>query len=576
MEFQVHVWLLEKLIKLCKDETAKEYLSNAVRYESSTKKVKINSLELTSADLRNLAELAQKHYDKNVPDKNDKAIHNKFYPFVNLSRKVLSALELENAEGGDLRVKSLDQIPLAMKTFLKQHPHKIIFKKNSDGWMLPYVISDVNYDKPRQGFAKTTITAKAFYRGSSISTSHTWDSARKTCSQLLKEAGWVLATDELIESYSKRIERYRKLQPLIGQQVNLTNIAKSDSRWVPMTVDGRPTKAVIDDTSDDREDDKIGSVSKQKIHFQFWRDVDVIPLEIFADVVEIDGSEPQDEDDTRQYTALPIHPYIKCFDLNKHRYVSSHIANIVDYEWDHNLADKLILDEETKSLIEILVDSTKSRSEDIISGKMSGTIVLATGSPGVGKTLTAEVFSEKIEKSLYVVQCSQLGIDIDSIEKKLASTLDRASRWGSILLIDEADVYIRDRGEDIVHNAIVGVFLRLIEYYNGVLFMTSNRGDIIDDAIISRATAWIQYKLPNEELLSKIWQVLAKQFEVDISDKQIKQLVKEIPSISGRTVRNLLKLVKALDYEELDGVKQQEANFHRLMKASKFQKLDQI
>jgi AAA+ superfamily predicted ATPase len=185
--------------------------------------------------------------------------------------------------------------------------------------------------------------------------------------------------------------------------------------------------------------------------------------------------------------------------------------------------------------------------------------------------LTAEVFSEKIEKSLYVVQCSQLGIEVNSIEEKLQATLKRAERWGSILLIDEADVYIRDRGNDIVHNAIVGVFLRLIEYYNGILFLTSNRGDIIDDAIISRATAWIRYSIPDDKLLRQIWQVLSAQFKVDLNDVDILNLVSELPNISGRTVKNLLKLVKALEA----GDTRNETSVEKILRASKFQKLDQ-
>lgn len=572
MEFEVKVWLLLKLLGLAKDEEVKEYLEDMTRYESREKKVKISSLKLRAGDLKNLADLSEAHYTENVPDKNDKSTHNKFYPFIHLARKVRTAMELEMKDG-DIHVKSLDMIPLAMKNFFKQYPHKIVFKKNRDGWMLPYIIKTVDYNKPRQGNATASITAVALYRGSVATSGHTWESARKTCEDLLKEAGFVLPTEELFNGYALRIERYKSLQPLIGQQVNLKDMAKSESRWVPMTVDGHFTKGVIDDTSDNREDDSVDDDTRQYVHLPFWRDQDVQPMDIFADVVqkEIDD----EDDDPRQYTAYPIHPYLKCFDLAKHRWVTIHVANVEDYKWDHDLADKLILDEETKSLIEILVDSTKTRSEDIISGKMSGTIVLATGAPGVGKTLTAEVFSEKIEKSLYVVQCSQLGINIDAIEQKLSQTLDRASRWGSILLIDEADVYIRDRGEDIVHNAIVGVFLRLIEYYNGVLFMTSNRGDIIDDAIISRATAWIQYHVPEPELLTKIWAVLAAQFEVSISDREIKKLVENVPNISGRTVRNLLKLVKALDYKKLEGIQEQEANYDRLIKASKFQKLEQ-
>ena len=73
-------------------------------------------------------------------------------------------------------------------------------------------------------------------------------------------------------------------------------------------------------------------------------------------------------------------------------------------------------------------------------------------------------FREASKKALYVVQCSQLGISAEQLEEKLSGVLERASRWGIILLIDEADVYIHERGNDLEQNAIVGVFLRLLEY----------------------------------------------------------------------------------------------------------------
>src|SRR6185295_19284784 len=104
----------------------------------------------------------------------------------------------------------------------------------------------------------------------------------------------------------------------------------------------------------------------------------------------------------------------------------------------------------------------------IVAGKTGGTIVFCTGEPGTGKTLTGEVFSEVIKRPLYVVQCSQLGTDEEELEKQLKKVLRRAQRWGAILLIDEADVYVRERGDDIQQNAIVGVFLRVLEYYRGI------------------------------------------------------------------------------------------------------------
>ncbi len=144
------------------------------------------------------------------------------------------------------------------------------------------------------------------------------------------------------------------------------------------------------------------------------------------------------------------------------------------------------------------------------------------------------------------MQCSQLGTDEEQIEKQLRLVLSRASRWGAILLIDEADVYVHERGSDIQQNAIVCVFLRVLERYRGVLFLTSNRVTIIDDAIMSRATAWIRYDYPTKEALADLWKVLSKQYQMELSPKAIEALIEKFPRVSGRNIKNLLKLSRML------------------------------
>ena len=158
-----------------------------------------------------------------------------------------------------------------------------------------------------------------------------------------------------------------------------------------------------------------------------------------------------------------------------------------------------------------------------------------------------------MKRPLYVVQCSQLGTDESSLEKHLTLVLARSTRWKAILLIDEADVYVHERGADIQQNAIVGVFLRVLEYYNGILFMTSNRATVIDDAIMSRATAWIQYDVPRGDEQIRIWRILSEQFGIMIPKETLTELAREgirkrgqAVDLTGRNIKNLLKLAKRL------------------------------
>ena len=55
------------------------------------------------------------------------------------------------------------------------------------------------------------------------------------------------------------------------------------------------------------------------------------------------------------------------------------------------------------------------------------------------------------------------------------------------------------------HNRLVTVFLRKLEYYQGILFLTSNRGIQFDDAILSRIHLIIKYEGLSREFRRGLW-----------------------------------------------------------------------
>lgn len=359
------------------------------------------------------------------------------------------------------------------------------------------------------------------------------------------------------ESYEASIVRYNQIMGGIGKQYLVTGSGSDDVdtaeenrdhwRWssnnnVILEREGVPTPAVIDVFHERDEEDRRHR--EDRADMTWWYD----RLDREAE----DGEEIRDE--------LPIHPNVVIFSFKKFGRFKVHVDQLTEYEYDTALGKKLILPDESTHLIETLV-SYEGGFQDIITNKGGGAIVLCAGLPGTGKTLTAEVYAEVMKRPLYTVQCSQLGIDPDDLEKSLQIVFSRAQRWNAILLLDEADVYVSERGSSLQQNAIVGVFLRVMEYYHGVMFMTTNRGDLVDDAVASRCIARIMYDVPTPVNLAKIWKVLAEVQGLKFAEGVLEQLTKKYPGLSGRDVKNLLKLAglvakgNKLTMETIDFVK---------------------
>ena len=301
--------------------------------------------------------------------------------------------------------------------------------------------------------------------------------------------------------------------------------------------DGQPSRVVIDVFQEEERDrhERDRSVSPW-----FWRTRAKSKTRQSGD--EEEWIEDEEDSDDQPRAEIPVHPYVACFDLARHKRLRIHVGNLTEYVYDGTIRGKLILPERNAKLIDTLLVERESKFSDIVRGKSGGVIILCQGPPGCGKTLTAEVYAESLGRALYTVQCSQLGVDADELEDNLMKVLARGRRWGAVMLLDEADVYVTTRGTDLVQNAIVGVFLRVLEYHSGVLFLTTNRGDLVDDAILSRCTARIPYDRPSAEGLVSIWRVLAEANGVELADDEIELIVDMYPDLTGRDVKNLLKL----------------------------------
>ncbi|KAI2681206.1 hypothetical protein DTO013E5_9139 [Penicillium roqueforti] len=175
----------------------------------------------------------------------------------------------------------------------------------------------------------------------------------------------------------------------------------------------------------------------------------------------------------------------------------------LDVDWTPESFDCLQIPSDTKTM---LLSLAKSRLgliptvpfDDVIDGKGQGLNVLLNGPPGVGKTFTIEATSEYFKRPLYSISAGELVVDhgdSHALESQLEIIFKIAKHFNAFLLLDEADAFMASRTElHDNHNRLVTVFLRKLEYYRGLLFLTSNRGIQFDEAILSRIHLTIEYE----------------------------------------------------------------------------------
>jgi SpoVK/Ycf46/Vps4 family AAA+-type ATPase len=180
---------------------------------------------------------------------------------------------------------------------------------------------------------------------------------------------------------------------------------------------------------------------------------------------------------------------------------------------------------------------------DIITGKGGGCIFLLHGSPGVGKTLTAEAVCEHLHIPLYSITVGELGTTPEALESQLQAILELSGLWGAGILLDEADIFLEKRSKkDILRNAMVGIFLRLLEYHNGVLFLTTNRLSCLDEAFSSRISVALHYHDLGIAARAQIWEnFLQATVDSETYDTlSIEQLAAF--ELNGRQIRSCVRL----------------------------------
>lgn len=240
--------------------------------------------------------------------------------------------------------------------------------------------------------------------------------------------------------------------------------------------------------------------------------------------------------------------WIKGFSFVSKRWGEFSIEGLSPAVYNDKAFDQLVLKPKTKKMVRALVENSSGTFQDIIYGKGGGIIFLLHGDPGVGKTLTAESVAEIQHRPLYSVSIGELGTDPIKLEESLRQILEMATIWNAIILIDEADIFLEARNDDseIERNAMVGVFLRLLEYHQGILFLTTNRVRSFDKAFHSRISLAIKYPTLTKAMRREIWANLLG--VAGVTGMDIDSLSEH--NVNGRQIKTAIRLAQALAKSE--------------------------
>ncbi|KAG7091788.1 hypothetical protein E1B28_008192 [Marasmius oreades] len=263
---------------------------------------------------------------------------------------------------------------------------------------------------------------------------------------------------------------------------------------------------------------------------------------------------------------LPVDLY--GYNLSRKEWQLFDLDLVKPVQYDGKAWDHLVLDADVKTLIKGLVEvSTKSMTasgalvSDVIAKKGGGLTSVLYGPPGTGKTLTAEAVAELLRRPLLTVGSSDLPRDPSGMEDTLRHVLKLATAWDAVLLIDEADVFLEQRSlHEIERNALVSVALRVLEYHRGVVFLTTNRIKVFDEAFLSRFSIAVKYPELNKPGRYLIWsrflelagyKIVSSPFvtDDDLNEKIIpRQSIEELAEkkFNGRTIKNLVRTAQAL------------------------------
>ena len=150
------------------------------------------------------------------------------------------------------------------------------------------------------------------------------------------------------------------------------------------------------------------------------------------------------------------------------------------------------------------------------------------GAPGTGKTALAEHIAQALGRPLMIRQASDIASKfVGETEQNMARMFEEAQSEGAVLLLDEADSFLRSRRLAERHYEVTEVneMLQGMERFGGVFVCTTNLFEDLDEAALRRFTFKLRFHALTREQRERMFVAEALAGEASLlSDEQRSRL----------------------------------------------------
>jgi hypothetical protein len=187
-----------------------------------------------------------------------------------------------------------------------------------------------------------------------------------------------------------------------------------------------------------------------------------------------------------------------------------------------------------------------------------GTVVLFTGPSGTGKTVAALLVAKRLGFDLLKADLGSLVSKyVGETEQRLDRLFAAAEAADAVLFFDEADALFGRRGEvkearDRWANLETNYLLQRIEEFDGIVVLSTNLRQNIDEAFMRRIDVAINFPMPDAALRRRLWRSLLPPAVEAPPDVELDRLADAL-TLSGGHIKNIMVDAAHRAYAAHDG-----------------------